>query len=101
MDGRLKSLFTVWVPRAAVVFAVCAAVLTTGMIHAQQPIQPRRRARLPDPLRKAQPPVEPPRAVMVPAVIRGQAVESAVINGVVLVFGELPVAEGPAAADAP
>jgi hypothetical protein len=38
---------------------------------------------------------------MVPAVIRGQAVESAVINGVVLVFGELPVAEVPAADDAP
>src|SRR5258708_2619080 len=99
MDGRIISRFTVWVPRVAVVLALCAAVLTTGRIHAQQPIQPRRRARLPDPLRMAQPPVEPPRAVMVPAVIRGQAVESAVINGVVLVFGELPVAAGPAADD--
>jgi hypothetical protein len=38
---------------------------------------------------------------MVPRVIRGHAVESAVIYGVVLVFGELPVAEGPAADDAP
>ncbi len=37
---------------------------------------------------------------MVPAVIRGQVVGSAVINGVVLVFGELPIAEVPAADDA-
>jgi hypothetical protein len=41
------------------------------------------------------------RGVIVPRVIRGQAVESAVINGVVLVFGELPVAGEKPADDAP
>jgi hypothetical protein len=42
-----------------------------------------------------------PVTVKVPRVIRGQAVESVVINHVVLVFGVLVVAEGPAAANAP
>jgi|GEM_PF-6645127 len=50
----------------------------------------------------AQDRVQPRRAVAVPRVIRGQAIESAVISDVVLIFDELPVAEeAPAGDDLP
>jgi hypothetical protein len=50
---------------------------------------------------QAQARIKPKGTVMVPRVIQGQAVESEVINGVVLIFGELPIPDAQLPGDPP
>jgi hypothetical protein len=77
MDKQPKSRVADWAPKI-VVLSLCVVVLYPQAIRAQEPV-PRNRT------------------ILIPRSIRGQAVESVVINRVVLVFGELTVAEGLAA----
>jgi hypothetical protein len=82
VNERPKSKVVVWAPKVVVALSVYVVVLAPWSVEAQRPVQ------------RARPVMAG--TVMVPRVINGRAVESAVINRVVLVFGELAVAEEPA-----
>jgi hypothetical protein len=81
MKEQLKPDFAVCVPNAMIVLLLCAVVLAAGMVQAQTPVK------------KRQAMVRP--VVTAPRFIGGKPVESVVINSVVLVFGELAVADAP------
>jgi hypothetical protein len=88
MNERPKSDVAVSALKVLVALSLCAVVLATGTVQAQRPVKTNRQAM-----------VRP--VVIAPRFIGGKAVESVVINSVVLVFGELAVAEVPATADTP
>lgn len=82
MNDRPKRELAVCVSQLIVAISLGAMVLAAGTVQAQVTVKQYRQEML--------------RAVVVPRVIRGKGVESAVINRVVLIFGELTVAEEPA-----
>jgi len=87
MNDRPNLELAVWAPQAIVAISLCAILLAAGTVQAQVTVKQYRQEML--------------RAVVVPRVIGGRPVAAEVINKVVIVFGELAVAEEPSVAAEP